>query len=335
MAIIFFKDKITFSPNAESNTVFTLEKTPFGVKFDGELRVQRAISSRQGQVAGFSSGGISPTSSPTILSRIDRFSFIDDGNSTNIGSLTTARSYLAGCSSKVNGYSVGGWNPPSTIYNIIDSFPFSAVPFVSSDIGDLSYSAYLLGATNSDTHGYSMGGGDVSPVNNEINKFPFVSFGNATDIADLTVARGGGSSHFSVTHGYYAGGRGTVTTNAIDKFPFSVDLPGVDVADLSVSVYLNVGTSSATDGYSAGGSGGTSVIDKFSFSFERNATDVGALSTHRNAAAGSSSITHGYASGGSATSTIEKFPFAVGGSGTAVGSFSPSIVKDGSGGHQY
>ena len=74
---------------------------------------------------------------------------------------------------------------------------------------------------NASVSGYSSGG-RPSGYSDVIQKYSFVSDADATDVANLTVARElmGGSS--STTHGYAAGGKVSSYYNIIDKFSFSV-----------------------------------------------------------------------------------------------------------------
>jgi hypothetical protein len=63
----------------------------------------------------------------------------------------------------------------------------------ATDVGDLSQSRYHVVGQSSTTHGYASGG-TIPPANpivqvNTIEKFPFATDTNATDIADLTQAK--------------------------------------------------------------------------------------------------------------------------------------------------
>lgn len=181
--------------------------------------------------------------------------------------------------------------------------------------------------------GYTSGGYSTSipGSSNVIDKFPFTSDTNATDVGDLTVARYGLSGQSSPTHGFNSGG---VWVNTIDRFPFTTDTNASDFGDLTVVRMAQAGASSSVNGYAAGsqtpGGIANNTVDKFSFSTSSNATDVGDL-TQARGAAGQSSSTSGYASGGRSnypgmtpsfdTSTvIDKFPFATDTNATSVGS---------------
>ena len=85
---------------------------------------------------------------------------------------------------------MGGFDPVGI--NVIGKYPFSA-DANSTDVGDLTSTRYSSAGNSSTTHGYSSGGREnptlPSPVSvyNIIDKFPFASDGNATDVGDLTI----------------------------------------------------------------------------------------------------------------------------------------------------
>ena len=178
-----------------------------------------------------------------------------------------------------------------------------------------SVSGYISGGTP------SLGRTDI------IEKFPFSTDTNSTDVGDLTVERRRVAGQSSSDNGYTSGGDNAGHLNVIDKFPFSVDANATDVGDLTVSRASAAGQSSDVSGYTSGASSGgptniyLDVIDKFPFAADANATDVGDLTVARSQAAGQSSDVSGYTSGGSPGSAdiIEKFPFAADANATDVG----------------
>jgi hypothetical protein len=130
-------------------------------------------------------------------------------------------------------------------------------------------------------------------VRNTIDKFPFATNANATDVGDLSVARRAVAGQSSTTTGYSSGGEAApappfVVGNTIDSFPFATDANASDVGDISVARSFVAGQSSTTFGYTSGGitPAITNVIDRFPFSSNANASDVGDLSVSRSAAAG-------------------------------------------------
>ena len=92
-------------------------------------------------------------------------------------------------------------------------------------------------------HGYTSGG-YADAYSNVIDKFPFASDTNATDVGNLTVARYGVAGQSSSTYGYTSGGKTAAVTNVIDKFPFASDTNATDVGDLTVARYYAAGQSS-------------------------------------------------------------------------------------------
>ena len=73
----------------------------------------------------------------------------------------------------------------------MDKFSFSN-DANATDVGDLTVGRYAVSGQSSDTSGYTSGGfaPTATPnTNNTIDKFPFATNANATDVGDLTVAR--------------------------------------------------------------------------------------------------------------------------------------------------
>ena len=226
-----------------------------------------------------------------------------------------------------SGYTSGGRTAASNVaLNTIDKFSFAPGAQNATDVGDLTLGMYGGAAgQSSSVSGYTSGGypGTRSSV---IDKFPFASDGNATDVGDLTSSRWYLSGQSSSSNGYSAGGPGS--NNVIDKFPFSSDANATDVGDLTVGRYGSSGQSSTTHGYASGGFTPLSnVIDKFPFSSDANATDVGDITVARRYTAGQSSTDNGYTSGGeqnplatnTASNVIDKFPFSSDANATDVG----------------
>lgn len=216
-------DKFSFAADANATDV-------------GDQTVGRYKSAGQSSADnGYTSGGSPPTPSSNI---IDKFSFTSDGNATDVGDLTVARNYIAGQSSSVSGYSSGGETSPA---NAIDKFPFS-VDANATDVGDLTVIRYGSAGQSSSVSGYNSGGyptpGGAYSALNTIDKFPFSSDANATDVGDLTLARYYPTGQSSVDNGYTSGG---VTVNTIDKFPFATDTNASDVGDLTVARFGTAG----------------------------------------------------------------------------------------------
>ena len=301
----------------------------------------------QGTVAGYMSGGDKIPSTPPILTYniIDKFPFATNANATDVGDLTALKSSIAGQSSGTSGYVSGG-------DNVIEKFPFASNGN-ATDVGDLSVARFSATGQSSNVSGYASGGYSATPpvavrYRTTIDKFPFATNSNATNIGALSQARRYAAGQSSTVSGYTSGGQAftpappDLYVNTIDKFPFATDAGATDVGDMTRLTYTNTGQSSDVSGYTSGGYGrlppGTprpaspaairNIIDKFPFATNANATDVGDLTVSRQSVAGQSSTASGYTSGGyitgggGASNVIDKFPFATDANATDVGDLS-------------
>lgn len=204
-----------------------------------------------------------------------------------------------------------------------------------SDTLAVNYITNYFGFTQGTSNGYTTGGYTGSTQSNVMDKFPFASNDDATDVGNLFQARNGVAGTYSTSHGYSSGGfNGSIYSDVIDKFPFATDENAADMANLSVGRSGVAGQSSTTHGYSSGGgtsgvyAGMTNIIDNFPFSSDTNASDVGDLTLARRTSAGQESTTNGYTTGGDqgtpgstypSTNNIDKFPFASNANATDVG----------------
>ena len=231
---------------------------------------------------------------------------------------------------KNSGYTSGGGGPT----NIIDKFPF-ATNANATDVGDLSVARTLAAGQSSTVSGYTSGGYSpaLTPLySNVIDKFPFASNANATDVGDLSVPRAGVTGQSSSVSGYTSGGYAP-NASSIQKFPFATDSGATIVGSLSTTIRYRVAGQSSIEsgyGYTSGGQDGPttySAIDKFPFATDASASLIGNLTVARWGVAGQSSFGAGYTSGGStptptapvfSTSIIDKFPFATDASATDV-----------------
>lgn len=293
------------------------------------------------------------------ITAVDRYSFSADGNATDVGDLkhdegffpnpSPANGYVgqgirmnAGASSSTNGYTMGGFSYgfPVQKTNHIGRFPFASNGNVI-DIANLTFSRTRITSSSSETYGYAAGGSSVSggPAGhpeggssgtnriNVIDKFPFSSDDNATDVGDLTedLERGAGLS--SRDFGYAAGGRkdpSPAIVNVIERWSHTADENSADVGDLTAATELAAGISATTVGYSTGGSTDKTIIEKFTFASSANSTDVGTLTQGAWYNTGTSSTVSGYVAGGldpsnTSLNTIQKFPFAADTASTDVG----------------
>lgn len=294
----------------------------------------RNFFSQKTQAQGFNFAYVvGGTENGQTRSTIDKFPFaVETTNSTQVANLPYNKSAAAGQSSSVHGYHSGGVGnqpafTPTIVSQSILKFPFATESNIST-VGGLSVYRYRLDGHSSVTHGYSSGGFlnfIPAPTSSIIDKFPFATDTNATNVGNLTVAKMNGGTQSSITHGYYSGGFLNPTTYSlvIERFPFATDTNATNVGNLTGTARYGVmGQSSPEHGYSSGGARfdpfgaiAVNVIDRFPFAVSTtNATNVGTLTVARYIGSGHSSITHGYSSGGNITSEqafIDRFPFAV------------------------
>ena len=237
----------------------------------------------QGSNYGYNTGGTDGSSASNV---IEKFPFASDGNATDVGDLTAGRYNAAGQSSATYGYNSGG----IPLSNVINKFSFAA-DGNATDAGDLTVARYKSAGQSSITNGFgytTASEGSPSVTYNVIDKFPFASDGDATDVGDLSSGRQSLTGQSSSTHGYSSGGVTSGRIDIIDKFPFTSNGNATDVGDLTVGKNANSGQSSTAHGYSSGGydTGASNIIEKFPFAADANATDVGDLTVARYSAAG-------------------------------------------------
>lgn len=208
----------------------------------------------------------------------------------------------------------------NTVVDSVRNARFTSANVVGS-LASVSTSRGFQGAVS----GFTTGGLQVTPPSvgtNTIDKFPFATDANATDVGDLVVITYSGSGQSSSTSGYSSGGLAPPSAiqgvNNIQKFPLISNSDASDVGDLSTLRY-NIwgGNSSSRDGYSAGGGSPppgsfvTNILDKFPFATDSNAVQIGTLATGVTQTAGISSAYNGYlVSRATGTGEIQKFPFA-------------------------
>ena len=305
----------------------------------------------QGANYGYHVGG-SPLAPYDYLDTIQKYSFTSDGNATDVADLHDGVINGAGCSSSTHGYQMGGntstitngsnWSP--NLHDWITKFQFSSDGDSVDTTANLSVGRQNLEGCMSETHGYTHGGAaHADDTGNFIDKFPFASSANATDVGDLINSIQSGGGHSTTTYGYVSGGYlgpnvGTTGVNTIQRYSFSSDGNATDVGDLNSGKVMGNGPStSATHGYSSCGFQHgpphyyLNVIQKFSFASSANATDVGDSTAVRTHVGGSSSITYGYCTGGypswpNPLNIIDKYSFSTDGNATDVGDLATAAV---------
>lgn len=248
---------------------------------DAATALAPTIGYYQGSNYGYTASGL-----PGYKTDITKYSYSTDGNSTDVGDLTVARSDARGLSSTTHGYASGGLGTPGS-QNVIDKWTFPS-DANATDVGNLTLARNQHASASSETHGYSASGTyDTSPYfTNVIDKVSFSSDGNATDVGDAETSVTNTSGNQSTTNGYIVGGStgpgSGNKTNKIQKYPFAADANATDAADLTAAKDAHGTNSSSTHGYAFGGRIGnpstdTNVIEKFATASDANATDVADL----------------------------------------------------------
>ena len=280
------------------------------------------------------------------LNTIQKFNFASTSNATDIGDLTENKATLSATQNATHAYACGGYDGPVFaplgnvgLSNKIEKFPFASEGN-AIDAADLTENKGGSAGAGSGTHGYVLGGNvigyyqnpDNSPVTtppnygtDRVEKFPFSSDANASDVADLADARHLGAGISSDVAGYIVGGildrpgypfaaGNGFTRDTMIKVPFASDNASAAFNQFSPKRRQNVGYSSVDKGFSLGGAEtftnesipNSDVLITFPFASDTSHTtpyiDFTSLPYHNreNTIAGSacSSLTQGFFSGG-------------------------------------
>lgn len=144
------------------------------------------LSGHSSETHGYISGGyyLSPTLTTVKVSAIEKTPFSSETSTSSVGSLTIAKNSGQGYSSDSFGYFSGGNSP---VLTTIEYFPFASDTNATDGGADLAVAVNYGASSSSTTSGYNSGGLGGS-AQNTIQKFPFSSNDNASDIADLSAA---------------------------------------------------------------------------------------------------------------------------------------------------
>jgi hypothetical protein len=258
----------------------------------GDLTVARTMFAGQASASdyGYALGGFNPNGPQAdAKTRIDRFPFASDGDATDVGTLTvqTYDGVNGNVQTADHGYIGKTYDFPTSPGSAYYKYSFSSSISLSGGgtFTASNYTNYFASSGNSSTtHGY-INAGSVYPVSggfqpsNMIEKFPFASEGDTTDVGDLTVGRYRQVGINSTTHGYTAGGKTPSASNVIDKFPFASDGNATDVGDLLSGWHRGGGAAETAAGYILGGYGTPyhnykTVIQSFPFASDANSTNT-------------------------------------------------------------
>jgi len=182
---------------------------------------------------GWFGGGVTPTSSPVQVSRVDRIDFSNDTGTANIrGSLILAKTSLAATGNSNYGWFGGGNNASIPVfYTSVDRIDFSNDSIQASSRGPLTLERQFLAATGNSNYGWFGGGRAPSASPATVTRVERIDFSNDSATASprgpLTRDRYGLSALGNSNYGWFGGGY-TVTLpffglSTIDRIDFSND----------------------------------------------------------------------------------------------------------------
>lgn len=230
---------------------------------------------------GYTMGG-SIVPHPTQVNVIEKFPFPSDGNGTDVGDLTAATEGNVGITSSSYGYSAGGNGFTGT--TTVEKLTF-ATEGNSSDVLDLAEGTAHAAGNASSTDGYVVSGfpslGAGGGYSELIQKFPFSSDTNATDIGDTAVNAWEVLGTSSTEVAYQYGGAILPPGNpskTFQKFPFASGVsvnPGSFTGSPTTTSGLH-GNSGTDASYVSAGSGANPPniqMWKIPFASETTATE--------------------------------------------------------------
>lgn len=282
-----------------------------------------------GYVSGSSYGYDVGGNTNDTNSGINRYPFSSDTNATDVGQIGSPGPGTnlyegTGTCSATYGYVAGGLFINVSV-NDIRRFPFSSPEGTMVDVGQLTATTRRgCGGISDLANDRGFNVGDLTDTT-MMNRYPTVSPGNATDVANLATPRYWGAGSSSETDGYVIGGLTPAETDVIEKFPFASNVSSNQPATLLAVNRTLHGHQSASHVYVSGGINNADVIQKFAYTADSPATDVGELVNPVSFHGGTSSQSHGYVTAGNPQNVrIEKFSMISDGNGTSVGNLTGS-----------
>lgn len=257
-------------------------------------------SETHGYIAGgWANAGAAAANTNNRSDRIEKWAFASSSSGSLTGTLSQGITETSGQQSLTYGYLSGGRDQTgSGAINEIQKYAYA------SDGNSIDH-ADLIGTTNydpaglsTDTHGYNMGGkcsgfegntfGAVDGgASNVIQKFPFASQTNSSDIADLAFRCGGVKGSGNLTHGYihggYKQGPSSGYTTDVQKFDYSSEATATVIGNLAANKAWHTGGNSETSGYIISGepSPYTKSIEVFEFANDTTIVDIAEVTVAR------------------------------------------------------
>ena len=259
-----------------------------------------------GGARGFILGGIKQN--PTAkINNIEYWTIATPGNAIDFGDLTTARQSMASMSSGTRGVVAGGYESSVSVALNEMQYITCATPGNAIDFGDLTWQNFYGAGHSNGTKGFYSGGqraaeGSYGYVNT-IDQITIATAGNATDTADLTVARAGGDQGVNdATRAVHMGGQSALgREDTIDYFSMDTTSNAIDFGDMASGGRVRAASGSdVTYGILAGGrrtgssnaNDWTENIDYITIQTTGNSSDFGDLTTFYENMSGASDNTY-------------------------------------------
>ena len=292
---------------------------------------------------GWFGGGVTPTSSPVQVSRVDRIDFSNDTGTANIrGSLILAKTSLAATGNSNYGWFGGGRAPsasPATVTRV-ERIDFSNDSTTASPRGPLTRDRYELSALGNSNYGWFGGGYTLTLPFFGLSTIDRIDFSNDATTASsrgLLNTNANGRQLLAATgnsnYGWFGGGVHNpsptpVIVSTVDRIDFSNDSASVlGRGSLSLVKGSLTATGNSNYGWFGGGYGPASAyystVERIDFANDSTSLSIrGPLSAARYA----SSATSGQAKG-PAIKLQKAGNYGWFGGGVFVNSISPTIIK--------
>ena len=245
----------------------------------------------------WSGGRINPSGG--YSDRMDYITVETLGNALIFDTLSTGRSYIAGCASRTKGILYGGANGP--IVNTIDKFVFASTGS-RSDFGD------TVGSNAGNAGGYSNGtrgifAGIASPNwTTRIDYITIESDGSAQDFGDMMYSQYNAAACGSSVRALFGAGYRSPGTyeKYIEYVTASTTGNSLGFGDLTADSRIRSSLSNSTRGVWSGGlNPGNNIIDFVTIASTGNAQDFGDIIANRfGNTGGAASATRGVWGGG-------------------------------------
>ena len=251
---------------------------------------------------------------PARVTTIDFITIHSEGNATDFGDLTVARSDCANVSSSTRGIFATG----IIGYSDVIDFVTIATTSNATDFGDTTSARQQPAGASNQTRGIIAGG--KSPASNPagVNTIEFItiaSTGDGQDFGDLLATQAGHFGLSSPTRAIFAGGYTPAVTNVIQFVTIATAGNAADFGDLTDARGGGAGGGNITRGLFFTGSDGSSLVNTIDFitiATTGNASDFGDAVLARSEITGCcSDLIRGVFSGGNPnTNSIEKVTIA-------------------------